>query len=123
MLSIVLTVIGLAAIVIFSKHVYSSSTETGRNAGLLVFINILLGLTFQWIFPFLVMIAIVIIIIVRGVPVENFEEAVGFMIPLIISVLGIALSALAMMQVLKYASKVREDDDARTDAPPPPPTF
>ncbi len=125
MYGIILTVVGLAAIAIFSKHAYSSAKETGKNAGLLVFINIAFGIFFQWVYPFMAMVAVVVIMLVGGAGSYNIERDVGFFLPLAFSVVGLVLSAIAMLRVLKYASRFSDEIPAGADAspPPPPPTF
>ncbi len=123
MLGIVLTIVGLAAIVIFSKHVYSSAKDTGRNAGLLVFINIVLGLALQWILPAIAVAGLVIIMLVRGSSPEIVENELGVLVPFAFSILGLVLSVFAMMKILSYASSYMDDSSTVANGPPPPPTF
>jgi predicted histidine transporter YuiF (NhaC family) len=122
MLSIVLTIIGLAAIIIFSIQVYRSARDNGRNAPLLAFINIAVGLAAQWLLPFMAMVAIVIFRLAGDYSIETFDsDMAGY--ALLLSFVGFVVSIVGMLQILKKASKIVEQSFDVSDGPPPPPDF
>ena len=118
-----LTIIGIVAIVVITIQVYKTAAGTDRNAPLWAAINVIIGIGLQFVAPILIGIVIAVYYIATGTPVENIESEM-FGAAVLISIAGIVLSIIGMGLVMKFVSRVKDDEPAaRTPPPPPPPAF
>jgi len=121
MLSIVLTLLGIVAIVVFTTQVYKTAIDTERNASGWAVVTAAVRITIQFVLPLLVGILVGIYLVVTGNGLEHLETSL-FGLLTIIDVLGVILSVVGMWFVMKHVSKIKEAD-AAGPTPPPPPTF
>src|SRR5688500_14091567 len=117
MFSILLTIFGLAAILIFSIQVYKTAVSTERNAVGWTFITVGIGIAFQFIIPFVLSVAIVLYYVWTSTDLErSMSEAEG---PLwVVSILSLIISVVGMMTVSKHVSKVIDIPVGSVNAPP-----
>lgn len=122
MLSIVLTILGLAAVIVFAIQVYKTAVSTERNAVGWTVLTVLTGLGFQFVIPFIVGVAIGIYLVVTGTPAIDLEYSL-FGIITVINILSIVLSIVGMSMIMKIVSRIPDDVSSNAPPPPPPPTF
>lgn len=115
-----LTIVGIVAIVVMTIQAYKTAASTERNAAGWAVITVVIGIGLQFVVPILIGIALGIYYVSTGVPVEDIQNRM-LGPAVIISIVGIVLSIIGMGLVMKFVSRVKDDDPAV--APPPPPTF
>jgi putative Mn2+ efflux pump MntP len=116
-----LSILGIVAIVVITIQAYKTAASNGRNAPGWAAVTAVIGIGIQFALPIFIGIAIGIYYAATGANVDNIgSEYIGLFT--IIGVAGIVLSIVGMYLVMKYVSKV-PDDDPSPMAPPPPPTF
>ncbi len=119
MLGIVLTILGIVAIVVCAINVYRTAIDTGRSAGLWTLLTIGLGLFFQFVVPFFVGLVIGVYLVISGTPLE--KSAVNtFGLLFILEIACLVFSVVGMFFVMNRAAIV---PDYKPASSPPPPTF
>jgi len=123
MLSIVFTIIGFAAIVVFAIQVYKTAVSTERNAPLWTAATVVTGLAVQFLLPFLAGVAIGIYYVVSGRPLERLQTDL-FGVLTMIDIAALILSMVAMSRLMARVSVIQDDlPNSAVQPPPPPPTF
>jgi RsiW-degrading membrane proteinase PrsW (M82 family) len=125
-LSIMLSILGLVVIVVSTYLVYKTAHDNGRSGVLWAVIICLLGIVLQFVIPTLVT-AVLVFMYYSSAPsssvyLEQQRLADLQTYATIVSIAGLVLSLVGMWAIMKYVSRIPEDDPAAS-APPPPPTF
>lgn len=121
MLSIVFTIICLAAIIVFAIQAYKTAVSTERNAALWIATTVLTGFIFQYIIPFVIGFAIAVYYVRTEGDLRNLNRDFGGFL-MMVEIVSLVLSLWGMGMVVKFISRVKEDEPVG-QAPPPPPTF
>ena len=118
----ILTILGLIAIVVFARQVYKEANGTGRNAVLWTIITCLIGVGIQLVLPFMVGLIYVAVLLAGGTAPQAVSMGFGF--SFLLTVLPLVLSLVGMFLVMKHVSTLLEDPvTVAGPTPPPPPTF
>ena len=121
MLSIVFTILGIAAVVVFAIQVYKTAVSTERNAALWTLATVLVGIGFQFFAPFAIGVAIGIYYVATGSPLENMAGLAGLL--MVADVILLVLSIVGMAMITKVVARVKDDELVTYAPPPPPPAF
>jgi hypothetical protein len=117
-----LSILGIVAIVVFTIQVYKSAASNNRNAAGWAVLTVILGIGIQFVVPVFIGLALGIYIAATGGDVDGIQASY-FGLFAVIGVAGIILSIVGMYLVMRYVSKVPDDDPSVYAPPPPPPTF
>ena len=116
----VLTILGLAFVIIGTYFVYKNAGDYGRNAVLWAALTFLVGIGLQWIFPvFLVFIWLMILLVTGSSQIEAQSTVLSYSFLLTIG--SLLLSGVAVLMILRYVSQMPNEMAAVN--PPVPPTF
>jgi hypothetical protein len=124
MLGIVLNVLGLAVIIVASILVYKTARDNGRNGVLWTFLLVALGLTMQYVVPTVATFAIAFYYMFTAtrMPQSMMIEEIEWY-AWIFTFTGLALSFFCIWAIMRYVSRLPEDEPAGSAPPPPPPNF
>src|SRR4030095_4300071 len=116
-----LTIFGFLAISVCTIQVYKTASGTDRSAPAWAAITAITGIALQFVLPVILSLVIAVVYMATGTSPEDVgTEIYGF--ALVIGILGLVLSVVGMYMVMKYVSRVKDDEPAAR-TPPPPPTF
>lgn len=123
MLSIVLNILGLVVIIVATYLVYKTASGNGRNGVLWAFLVVALGVTLQFIVPTIATVIMVYTIISSSssMPEYMMMDEINWY-AWMFTIGGLALSLISIWAIMRYVSRLPEDDPV-TNAPPPPPDF
>lgn len=121
MLSILLTLLGMAVVVAFGVLVYRTASDTGRSGGAWALLTVGIGFAIQFILPLFIGIAIGVFYIVSGRSPDEMAVSL-FGLGFVIDIGCLILSVAGMMLVAKQVSKIPDEPFVHV-APPPPPEF
>lgn len=119
----ILTILGLIAIVVFARQVYREANSTGRNAVLWTVITCLVGFGFQFVLPVFFGIVYAVIMLAGGTAPEDVAID-GFGLSFLLMIVPLGLSLVGMFLVMRHVSTLRDDPPTISGPePPPPPSF
>jgi hypothetical protein len=115
-----LGIIGIVAIVVLTIQIYKTARNTERNAGLWALLAAIIGVSFQFVIPFLVGMVLAIIYVAGGTrnPAELQSQIYGP--AMVIGIICLILSIVGMIVIFKIVSRV--PDRPFASGPPPPPS-
>ena len=115
----ILTILGLAVVIVSTIFVYKTAKDYGRNAVLWSVATAGLGIGIQWVLPFVIAIVLAVLFAMQGTtdPNKLRDNLTEWLI--VISIASLALSGVAMWFMLKMVSRL--PDEPVADSPPPPP--
>ena len=119
MFGILLTLLGIIAIIVFSLQVYRTAADTGRSPVIWTALAACVGFAFQFVLPFFIGIAIGIYSIVSGTPPGDAFNIFG--LGFIIEIGCLVLSVIGMVYVSNQVAKIPDDPPISAVSPPPPP--
>ena len=119
MFGILLTLLGIIAIIVFSLQVYKTAADTGRSPAVWAALTVCVGFAFQFVFPLFIGLAIGIYMIVSGTPPEAAFNTFG--LGFIIEIACLVLSIIGMIFVSNQVAKIPDDPPVSAISPPPPP--
>jgi len=112
-----INIAGLALLIVVTVFAYKTAKDYGRNAVGWALITLAVGFCLQIILPIILVIVIGVAMLWSGSSPEQMQQEVP---AFTVTVLGIILSIAAGMLILRYLSKI--PDEQPFDAPPAPPT-
>ncbi len=111
-------ILGIIAIVAFTVYSYKTAIEFGRS-GLWAAATFGIGILIQFVIPFVLGITFVMIMMAAGKTEEQIAgDYYGFSI--VVELGSIVASVFAMLGILKYLSRIHDDDDNVEPLPKPP---
>ena len=117
----ILTILGLAFLVVLTIFAYKTAKDYQRNAGLWALLTFAVIFGIQIILPFVVGMIIVIVMLAGGIPQNQLQRRFDEDVPAITINIGFTvLSVVAGFLILRYLSKIPEEKSFI--APPTPPT-
>ena len=114
-------ILGIVAIIVFTIQVYKTASGTERNAPFWAAVTAVTGVAFQFVFPVILGVLIVVYYVATGTEIQEVESA-AYGPALVINLVCFVVSIVGMWLVMKHVSNVKDDLPA-AKAPPPPPTF
>jgi len=117
----IITILGLAVVVISTYFVYKTAKDYGRNAALWAIGTACLGLGCQWILPFIIFIVMTFIYMATGISNSLDLQSRIIEWAFAVTIGCLLLSGVAMWFMLKKVSVL--SDEPVINAPPPPPSF
>jgi hypothetical protein len=116
----ILTILGLAFVIIGTFFVYKNSQDYGRNAPLWAVITFLVGIGIQWFFPaFIVIIWLVLLLLTGSDQIQAQTTVLSYSFLLTIG--GLLFSAVVVLWILRFVSQMPSEKE--TVSPPSPPKF
>lgn len=112
--------IPLVIIVVLAIYTWRTAKSTGRRPWLWLLVVLGVGITVQWIMPFIVGLVIAVVMLARGSTQQQMVQDISSWATGI-SLVFTVLTLVSMGYIAKRAGIV--PDEPAFDAPPPPPTF
>ena len=116
----ILTILGLAVIIVSTYYVHKTAKDYGRNAILWSVGTFVLGIGIQWVLPILLTMVLAVIFVMQGTRNPNAIQEQLSGPAFVIGIASLVLSGVAMWLMLKMVSRLPDEPDV--DMPPPPPT-
>src|SRR5215213_6444779 len=113
----IILILGLALLIVLTVFAYKTAKDYDRNAIGWALFTFAVGFGFQIILPICIYIIIAVAVTVSGKRLEQVQDDIP---DITISLVCVALSVAAGMLILRYLSKI--PDEQPFDAPPAPPT-
>jgi uncharacterized membrane protein len=124
----ILSILGLVAVIVATYHVYKTARDNGRNGIGWGFLTVAVGLGAQWILP---IIATAILVVVYATSLQTsrdpyaarqqMEELESY--ALIFGIAGLIISFIGLWLIMRFVSRIPEDGPGSSAPPPPPPSF
>jgi hypothetical protein len=122
MLGLILTLLGIIAIVVCAIQVYRTAADVGRVPVLWTLLTVGVGLFFQFILPFIIGLFIAIFMLITGTSLENLEVR-AFGLLFVLEIVCLILSIVGMLFVMGRAGRIPDDPPMTGPDQPSPPQF
>lgn len=116
-----IAIAAMVAVIVLIIQVYKTANGNGRSGALWAVLTGVLGFGFQIVLPMIIGLVAGIYLVATGGTPDDIQEWVNSW-SLLISIPCLILSVLSMWLIMKYVSRI-PDDQPLTNAPPPPPSF
>ena len=115
-----INIFGIVLLIVFTVFAYRTAKDYGRNAIGWAAITFAVGFFVQIILPIVLVIIIGIAMLWSGSTPEQMQQDVP---AFSVTLLGIFLSIVAAMLILRYVSKIPDEPTVDNQPPPPPTNF
>jgi chromate transport protein ChrA len=113
-----LSIIGIVFVIVATYFVYKNANDYGRNAPLWAVITFFVGIGLQWVFPIIMVILLGIILLLTGSSQMQVESSLMFYAGFV-GIGSLVLSAVAVLLILKFVSKMPEEKSFVKPPSPP----
>ena len=117
---VMISILGLVAIIVIAIQVYKSAASTDRNPVGWTVLALMIGVGIQFVLPVMIGLGYGIYLLATNSAADH--QNITFELIGVIDVVGIVLSIVGMWFIARHVSKVQGDVEIGP-APPPPPSF
>lgn len=124
----ILSILGLVAVIVATYHVYKTARDNERNGVLWAFLTVVVGLGAQWVLPIIATMVLAISYAMSPPTSRNpyaanqqMEELESF--AFIFGIAGLVVSFIGLWLIMRFVSRIPEEGPGSSAPPPPPPTF